>query len=473
MRAVHSRSSEVKDESAIDRFKSKLSTKVKTESAIDRFKSKKNKKSNKNYKNNKDSSNENNNNYNNNNNEKKIVKKSNIGNNGKIKSNIFKKVEIKEVDSNEQIQRDKAKRNKELKYLEENKVLQGEKFIENIKLLEKTKKLNKLNDEILRRLSMDINKTSERVRCYRDRTIILKRLEEVIKREPNLCSKFGQSKIEMFGSSSTQLALIKSDVDIIMNVEREPTKRNEISKWCYQFSQVLRSNGFYNIKPIIHAKVPIVKFYDPKTDFNCDITLTKDSGNTRVVKEFCELSPTLSTLIIFCKNWASILNINDASQGTLSSYSITNMLIFVLQKKGILPSYKDIESFKKSSSNQEVQYIPNDKDIADLLLYFFKYFGYIFDYRNSMVNIYDYNNDKKEPINPEEELKFQENRKFDNKSHVLPLVEMVLYDTKDLFFIKDCVAGHNITRCVIRSQLFLIIKYFQKAYTNLISGKLP
>ncbi|KAN0025174.1 hypothetical protein ACTFIU_003430 [Dictyostelium citrinum] len=377
---------------------------------------------------------------------------------------------IDEKDQKDQKERDLAKRNKDLKYLEENKVLEGEKFIENVKLLEKTKKSNKLNNEILRRLSIDINKTSERVRCYRDRTIILKRLEEVIKKDTNLINKFGQTKVEMFGSSSTQLALIKSDVDIVMNLERELIQRNDISKWCYQFSNVLRGNGFYDIKPIIHAKVPIVKFYDPKTDFHCDITLTKDSGNTRVVKEFCELSPILSTLIIFCKNWASVLNINDASQGTLSSYSITNMLIFVLQKRGLLPSYKDIESFRRT---KEIQHVFGDKDLAELLIYFFKYFGYIFDYRNSMVNIMDYNDDKKEPVDPEEESKFQKNREYENKNHVLPLVDIKVRDTKDLFFIKDCIAGHNITRCIIRSQLFTIIKYFQRAYTNLISGKLP
>ncbi|KAM9972938.1 hypothetical protein ACTFIR_012309 [Dictyostelium discoideum] len=460
MRATHSRS--VETEPTIN-IKTESFTKVKTESAIDRFKSKskKNKKHHKVVKNNSDHDN-------NNNNERKKVKKSITSLKNKKKPSKIKKDSETVVD---QRQRDTVKRAKELKYLEENRALEGENFYENVKLLEtQTKKNYKLNGEILRKLSVDVNKLSERVRCYRDRTIILKRLEEAIKRDSGL-SKFGESKLEIFGSSSTQLALKKSDVDIVMSLGTELTKRNDISKWCYQFSSVLRANGFHNIKPIIHAKVPIVKFFDPKTEFHCDITLTKDSGNTGVVKEFCQLLPILPVLIIFCKNWASVLNINDASQGTLSSYSITNMVIFVLQKKGLLPSYKDIKSFKNSS--KEVQYVVDNKDIADLLVYFFKYFGYIFDYRNSMVNILDYNNDKKEPMGAEEELKFQNNREYENKNHVLPLVDMKLGDTKDLFFIKDCIAGHNITRCILRSQLFTLIKYFQKAYLNLISGKLP
>ncbi|EAL71415.1 hypothetical protein DDB_G0271962 [Dictyostelium discoideum AX4] len=466
MRATHSRSVDVKTESTIN-IKTESTTKVKTESAIDRFKSK-SKKTKKHHKVVKSNSDNDNDDHSNINNERKKVKKSITSLKNKKKPSKIKKDLEPVVD---QRQRDTAKRAKELKYLEDNRVLEGENFYENVKLLEtQTKKNYKLNGEILRKLSVDINKLSERVRCYRDRTIILKRLEEVIKRETSL-NKFGEIKVEIFGSSSTQLALKKSDVDIVMSFETELTKRNDITKWCYQFSSILRANGFYNIKPIIHAKVPIVKFFDPKTEFHCDITLTKDSGNTGVVKEFCQLLPILPVLIIFCKNWASVLNINDASQGTLSSYSITNMVIFVLQKKGLLPSYKDIQSFKNSS--KEVQYVVDNRDIADLLVYFFKYFGYIFDYRNSMVNILDYNNDKKEPMDAEEELKFQNNREYDNKNHVLPLVDMKLGDTKDLFFIKDCIAGHNITRCILRSQLFTLIKYFQKAYLNLISGKLP
>ncbi|KAM9979258.1 hypothetical protein ACTFIY_008509 [Dictyostelium cf. discoideum] len=478
MRATHSRSARIKTEPTINvktesstKVKTESSTKVKKESAIDRFKSKskKTEKQNKvvkSNKSNKDNDDDNHNN-NNNNNERKKVKKSVTSLKNKKKPS---KIE-KELETVDQKQRDTAKRAKELKYLEENRELEGEGFYENVKLLEsQTKKNYKLNDEILRKLSVDINKLSERVRCYKDRTIILRRLEEVIKREPGL-NRFGEPKVEIFGSSSTRLALRKSDVDIVMSFAKELTKRNEITRWCYQFSSILKANGFHDIKPIIHAKVPIVKFFDPKTEFHCDITLTKDSGNTGVVKEFCQLLPILPTLIIFCKNWASVLNINDASQGTLSSYCITNMVIFVLQKKGLLPSYKDIQTFKNSSN--EVQYVANNKDLADLLIYFFKYFGYIFDYRNSMVNILDYNNDTKEPTDAEEELKFQKNREYENKNHVLPLVNMKLADTKDLFFIKDCIAGHNITRCIIRSQLFKLIKYFQKAYLILISGKLP
>ncbi|KAM9996755.1 hypothetical protein ACTFIZ_001701 [Dictyostelium cf. discoideum] len=469
-------STKVKTESSINVI-TESSTKGKTESAIDRFKpkSKKIKKPHKVGKSNKsrDSDDDDDNERNK---ESNKVKKSKTSKKKKESALDKFKQESKKIkndhkESNDQREKDSAKRAKEFGYLEENRVFEGENFNENVKLLEtQTKKHYKLDHEILRKLSVEINKISERVRCYKDRTIILRRLEEVIKRDTSL-NRFGKSKIEMFGSSSTQLALKNSDVDIVMSFEKELTKKNEITKWCYQFSSILRANGFYNIKPIIHAKVPIVKFFDPKTEFHCDITLTKDSGNTGVIKEFCQLSPILSKLIIFCKNWASVLNINDASQGTLSSYSITNMLIFVLQKKGLLPSYKDIETFKNSS--KDIQYVVDDKDVADLLIYFFKYYGFIFDYRYSMVNILDYNNDKKDPTDPEEELKFQKNREFENKNHVLPLVNMKLADTKDLFFIKDCIAGHNITRCIIRSQLFILIKYFQRAYINLISGKLP
>ena len=48
------------------------------------------------------------------------------------------------------------------------------------------------------------------------------------------------------------------------------------------------------------------------------------------------VDPRLRPLVMFVKHWAKFQNINDASQGTVSSYSLALMVIHYLQCKSAL-----------------------------------------------------------------------------------------------------------------------------------------
>ncbi|EGC34319.1 hypothetical protein DICPUDRAFT_35212 [Dictyostelium purpureum] len=447
----------------------KVNKTVTAGSPIDRF-LKKSKHTNKTLHNSNNHNYNNNNTHNNNSHNDNHFKKQKTNDNHEIsnrkKRREFEKKELITLETLSKDDKELYWRKQNLKILEENKqLLTGKDSKFNNELLKKVKKQN-LTDTQLIDLSEKVNMVVEQAKCYRDRTVILRRMDE-IKYDRQLIP-YGKIEFRIFGSSSVDLALSKSDIDMVMIVEKN-LKNNEMRQWVYKMAQVLRFYGMERVQPIPFAKVPIIKFYDPKTQFDCDITLTKDSGNTQVVREFCNHSPSLlPSLVIFLKHWASKHGINDASLGTLSSYSITNMIIHILQLKSRLLPYNQLKESDQSSL--EIAETKSKKsELAEILIFFFQYYGYIFNYRYSMINIAE---DTKDPINNKKPIENDKNNSDRFSINIGPC-KLSYNDMKDLFYIKDCVEGHNVTRCIQRDKLLIIIKEFQRAYINLISGKLP
>ena len=49
-----------------------------------------------------------------------------------------------------------------------------------------------------------------------------------------------------------------------------------------------------------------------------------------------KVDPRLAPLVLFVKHWAKVQDINDASRGTISSYSLVLMVIHYLQCKSVV-----------------------------------------------------------------------------------------------------------------------------------------
>jgi DNA polymerase sigma len=80
-----------------------------------------------------------------------------------------------------------------------------------------------------------------------------------------------------------------------------------------------------------------VKCTDPETRTECDVNVNDQLGlrNTKMIKQYCDISPILRPMIRFIKCWAKPLGLNSPSKHgqpvTFSSYALVLMIIGLLQ----------------------------------------------------------------------------------------------------------------------------------------------
>ncbi|KAI5286072.1 hypothetical protein KEM54_000087 [Ascosphaera aggregata] len=195
-------------------------------------------------------------------------------------------------------------------------------------------------------------------------------------------------KLRIFGSSGNKLC--SSDSDDLEHV-------------C-MLADFLATNGMERVVCVSHAKVPIVKMWDPELKVACDMNVNNTMAleNTRMVRTYVEIDERVRILAMVVKHWTKRRSLNDAALGgTLSSYTWICMCINFLQTRDppILPSLQkrphedqrttdgkpaefdsDMEALKGFSA-------PNTSSLAQLLFEFFRYYGYEYDYETSVVSV--------------------------------------------------------------------------------------
>lgn len=111
-------------------------------------------------------------------------------------------------------------------------------------------------------------------------------------------------------------------------------------------SRIQRNRYTFNMKRILHARVPIIKFHDALTDIECDISIGRTDGRFKscLVGLLAQYDWRVSALVRLVKCWARYNGINDAADGTLNSYGLTMMVIFHLQTRSprVLPTFKEM-----------------------------------------------------------------------------------------------------------------------------------
>uniref|UniRef100_A0A667FG62 polynucleotide adenylyltransferase n=1 Tax=Lynx canadensis TaxID=61383 RepID=A0A667FG62_LYNCA len=162
------------------------------------------------------------------------------------------------------------------------------------------------------------------------------------------------------------------------------------------------SAGYIERPQLIRAKVPIVKFRDKVSCVEFDLNVNNIVGirNTFLLRTYAYLENRVRPLVLVIKKWASHHEINDASRGTLSSYSLVLMVLHYLQTlpEPILPSIQKIypESFSPAIQLHLVHQAPcnvppylskNESNLGDLLLGFLKYYATEFDWNSQMISV--------------------------------------------------------------------------------------
>ncbi|NWQ74252.1 GLD2 polymerase, partial [Columbina picui] len=235
---------------------------------------------------------------------------------------------------------------------------------------------------------------------------------------------FPQSRLFLVGSSLNGFGTCSSDGDLCLVIKEEPVNtsffffniilqvnqkteaRHVLSVLQKLFSTKLA--GYIQRPQLIRAKVPIVKFRDKFSflftnscvEFDLNVNNVVGIRNTFLLRSYAYIENRVRPLVLAIKKWARFHDINDASRGTLNSYSLVLMVLHYLQTlpEPVLPSLqkKYPESFDPTMHLHLVHQIPttippylsrNGSSLGDLLIGFFKYYATEFDWSHQMISV--------------------------------------------------------------------------------------
>ncbi|NWZ67113.1 GLD2 polymerase, partial [Acrocephalus arundinaceus] len=212
---------------------------------------------------------------------------------------------------------------------------------------------------------------------------------------------FPQSRLFLVGSSLNGFGTHTSDGDLCLVVKEEPVSnlkhvnQKTEARRILSLVQKLFSTKLCNYieRPqLIRAKVPIVKFRDKvNVDFDLNVNNVIGIRNTFLLRTYAFIENRVRPLVLVVKKWASFHEINDASRGTLNSYSLVLMVLHYLQSKYFLHECFD-PTMQLHLVHQAPCTIPpyiskNGSSLGDLLIGFFKYYATEFDWSRQMISV--------------------------------------------------------------------------------------
>ena len=245
-----------------------------------------------------------------------------------------------------------------------------------------------------------------------------------------------RSYYEIFGSISTRLDHIDSDLDISIHLYKEhplaynnyfkdyidPNEMNSsidtsntniitIEKKGDRIRKILRpihelitakvSNEFKNftINYYDHATVPIIKLKDNITNLQSDISvcIKQSKLKTLITKKFVLIDWRVKPLVLSIKHWVKTRNICNTHRGCLNSFGYTLMIFQYLQmvEPPILPKL-DIDT--KIFENNLIWAQPdkfvnfgnkNKMTLGQLFQGFFKFYYHKFNHKKHAISIND------------------------------------------------------------------------------------
>jgi DNA polymerase sigma len=255
--------------------------------------------------------------------------------------------------------------------------------------------LLRLDDEIDAMIEM--LKPSERIVNSRSR--ILKNMNNFIHSRIS-----NRAHIEMFGSCATGISLPSSDLDLAIMYPNTPFYDAKATLSSYVLGSVYRnllhSNFCSEITPILGARIPILKIrfssefdrLDADLKFGSQVQRFKDE----FLKFFSSLDPRVEKLLILVKNWSKNRAIGDASQQYLNSYAHSISVIYFLQNCNppVLPVVEvdiSVDSIQDFRMNLMARYSnfssENRQSVSELLISYFFYWAFTFEYDNSVVSL--------------------------------------------------------------------------------------
>jgi len=290
--------------------------------------------------------------------------------------------------------------------------------------------ISHLNDTIASRLreflpSRDFYEIREAVRC---------RLQEILHRGGVIPRS---ACVEVFGSSRNNFGSDGADLDMCLQYipgSHVPAGDDRV-KVMDHLGEVLIAARMEDVEVRSTARIPIVLFKDPSSGLACDISFSNPLAiqNTLLLAAYSMVDPRVREIAYVVKHWAKQRRINSPQEGTLSSYGYILCIIHFLQTRSppLLPNlqklhpswhprapydpsplpkrwYKhpvddcycntyffDVAPFPSAQQPggpaplQKLQAWSacNGQSSGELIVEFFRYFAYEFDYHSDVVSV--------------------------------------------------------------------------------------
>lgn len=179
------------------------------------------------------------------------------------------------------------------------------------------------------------------------------------------------TEAHVFGSCATDLYLPGSDIDmVIISTTGDYENRSRL----YQLSSFLRNKSLAkNIEVIAKAKVPIIKFVDPKSNIHIDVSFERINGliAAKKIRKWLVASPGLRELVLIIKQFLRSRKLNNVHVGGLGGYST------------IILCYHFLKLHPRISTNS-MSMLDN---LGSLLIEFFELYGRNFSYDDLIIAI--------------------------------------------------------------------------------------
>uniref|UniRef100_A0A8C7LMN4 polynucleotide adenylyltransferase n=1 Tax=Oncorhynchus mykiss TaxID=8022 RepID=A0A8C7LMN4_ONCMY len=212
-------------------------------------------------------------------------------------------------------------------------------------------------------------------------------------------------RLYLAGSSLSGFGSRNSDADLCLVIQAAPVSVDQRNDAVYVLSliqQLFYRLSYIERPQLIRAKVPILKFRDKVSGVEFDLNVNNTVGirNTFLLRSYAYAERRVRPIILVVKRWARHHRINDASKGTLSSYTLVLMVLHYLQTlpEPVIPSLQNEypECFSPSMDIHRVPEGPRDippysssnqASLGELLLGFLKYYTSVFRWDKQVISV--------------------------------------------------------------------------------------
>ncbi|XP_032669267.1 poly(A) RNA polymerase, mitochondrial isoform X2 [Odontomachus brunneus] len=233
--------------------------------------------------------------------------------------------------------------------------------------------------------------------------------------EQNLSILFYGRRILPFGSSVNGFGRKACDLDLVFfsddTVENDPRSRlvfhskymkckqkHEIKEFMAVLANIMRHfiPGVENVRKILEARVPIIKFNFEYNLLECDLCTENTTAvyMSELLYLYGEIDWRVRPLVLMIRKWARNQDITcDIPGAWITNFSLSLLVLFYLQQKNILPSLRILKIHANSDARytadgidctflRDIRKLPNEyknklnhDDLETLMFGFFEYYS--------------------------------------------------------------------------------------------------
>ncbi|CCD26180.2 non-canonical poly(A) polymerase PAP2 NDAI_0G04030 [Naumovozyma dairenensis CBS 421] len=142
---------------------------------------------------------------------------------------------------------------------------------------------------------------------------------------------WNDANLHVFGSYATDLYLPGSDIDcVIISEKGDKDSRSSL----YALANFLKKRGLAtDIEVIAKARVPIIKFIDPRSKIHIDVSFERINGleAAKLIREWLNDTPGLREITLIVKQFLHARRLNNVHTGGLGGFSIICLVFSFLQ----------------------------------------------------------------------------------------------------------------------------------------------